>query len=610
MEKIISRRIDQFTKAEKRVGATYVEGQGTYIRLWAPEKEHAEIEFIGGAKTALAKGNDGYFTGHFSDVKPGTRYYFHIDGKRIPDPASRFQPEGVRGPSEILDEDFSWTDKSWASISSTEWVIYEIHPGTFSEKHNFDGVIDDLPRLKELGINCLEIMPVSQFSGGRNWGYDGVFPHSVQNTYGGPEGLKRLVDTAHAQGFAIILDVVYNHIGPEGNVLFGTAPYTQTKYATPWGDALNYDGEYSDDVRRYFLQTVWQWLTEYHFDGLRLDAVQTILDTSPIPFLQEVSLLKKEAEKQRGQKLVLIAETDMNDPRVLEPREKNGMGFDGHWADDLHHTLHVTLTGETSGYYSAYTGGAEQLAKIYNQGVAYAYEYSPFHKRFHGRGYDHIEKHRLIVETQNHDQVGNRMMGERLSQLVDFEKLKLAAAAVLLSPFMPFLFMGEEFASEQPFLYFISHEDPKLLEAVRKGRANEWKSFGWDKEPPDPGAEETFNACVLKDKKAFSEKGKIMQSYYRNLIALSKSIRTSILTVSYNNQGNFITLNYKKPDDEKIVVLSFNSSAIDYTLSSDNSWECILNSASFQPGQEEPQSLKVAEKVKIAPYSAQVFQRI
>ena len=610
MEEIITRRLEQFINPQSRIGASYVDGQGTYVRLWAPEKEKAEIEFIGGDKTALSKGEDGYFAGHFNNAKPGDRYYFHVDGNRIPDPASRFQPEGVRGPSEIVAEQFNWTDKNWTSIPSTEWVIYEIHPGTFSDQHNFDGIIDDLPRLKNLGVNCLEIMPVSQFSGARNWGYDGVFPHAVQNTYGGPEALKRLVDAAHAHGFAIILDVVYNHIGPEGNVLFGTAPYTQTKYATPWGDALNYDGEYSDDVRRYFLQTVWQWLTEYHFDGLRLDAVQTILDTSPIPFLQEVSLLKEEAEKQRGQKLILIAETDMNDPRILEPRDQNGMGFDGHWADDLHHVLHVTLTGETSGYYSAYTGGAEQLAKIYIQGVAYAYEYSSFHKRFHGRSYDHIEKHRLIVEAQNHDQVGNRMMGERLSQLVDFEKLKLAAASVLLSPFMPFIFMGEEFASEQPFLYFISHEDPELLEAVRKGRANEWKSFGWDKEPPDPGTEETFNTCVLKDKKSLSEKGKIMQSYYRNLIALSKSIRTAILTVSYDNHGNFITLNYKKPDDEKIVVLSFNSSAIDYTLSSDNSWECILNSASNQPGQEEPQSLKVAEKVSIAPYSALVFQRI
>ena len=600
MEKIISRRIDQFINPEQRVGATFVEGKGVYIRLWAPNINQCEIEWLGRGRSLL-KSDNGYFTGLFSEARPGDRYYFYCDGRRIPDPASRYQPESVSGPSEVVSDDFSWTDLNWKAPPQEEWVIYEIHPGTFSEQHNFEGIIADLPRLKDLGVTTLEIMPVSQFSGDRNWGYDGVFPHAVQDSYGGPAGFKNMVDKAHKHGLAVVLDVVYNHLGPEGNVLPSIAPYTQDKYHTPWGDALNFDGAYSDEVRRYFLQTVWQWLTEYHLDGLRLDAIQTILDTSPIAFLQEVSLIKEQAEKETGRPLVLIAETDMNDARVLDPLNKNGFAFDGHWADDLHHALHVTLTGENTGYYEDY-GGVDQLAKIYANGVAFQGDYSPFRKRMHGKSYAGIDRRRLVVQSQNHDQIGNRLLGDRLSSLVNFEKTKLAAAAVLLSPCMPLLFMGEELYAENPFQYFISHSDKDLVEAVRKGRKAEWKSFNWSQEPPDPAAISTFEDCVLKDRT--SSRAITMQSYYKKLISLSKQVRQMDLKVT--NDNTCLYLDYTYGADAIKVILSFSTNDVEFNQ---KGWECILKSDQYLEGRPLPVKVATEKNIIIPAFSATVFKR-
>ncbi|MDB5491817.1 MAG: malto-oligosyltrehalose trehalohydrolase [Micavibrio sp.] len=541
-----------YNDPRQRIGANYIEGEGVQIRLWAPLKDDVRIIWNDGVPEPLARDDEGYYTGFFPAAKPGDRYIFTEGENRFADPASRYQPEGSFSPSAVVPQAFAWSDKDWRGIPFSEWVIYEIHVGTFSETCDFKGVIADLPRLKDLGITTLEIMPVSQFSGCGNWGYDGVFPHAVQNSYGGPDGFKALIDAAHAQGMAVILDVVYNHIGPEGNTLFACAPYTQTKYKTPWGDALNYDGEHSHHVRRYFLQSVWQWLTEYHLDGLRLDAVQTIFDTSAIPFLEELSALKAEAKKMRKQSLILIAETDANDSRILAPISQNGFGLDAQWADDLHHALHAILTGERNGYYEDY-GDLAQLARIYERGVAFEGQISPFRHRHHGRSYEGVDKKRLIVESQNHDQVGNRMKGERLSMLVEEQKLKLAAACILLSPFTPFIFMGEEFTCRKPFLYFTSHSDEKLNEAMRKSRAEEWKSFGWDEEPPDPSDTETFNQCILSD--GDRAEGAEMQAYYKELIALSKTLRKSSCSVSYQEKQNCIVLKY--PEVNKIVVLNF-----------------------------------------------------
>ena len=568
MEEVTKVRIAQFSDSAQRLGATYIGGQGTYIRLWAPLAKKAAIIWDGGAPQTLTRDADGYHAGLFPHKKPCARYQFQLDDcDPIPDPASRYQPDGPHGASEVVASDFNWTDQNWRGIPFAEWVIYEIHPGTFSSGHNFSGIIADLPRLKNLGVTTLEIMPVSQFSGSRNWGYDGVFPHAVQNSYGGPEGLKALVNACHAHGLAIILDVVYNHMGPEGNVLPRCGPYFLEKYHTPWGGAINYDGAFSDDVRRYFLQTVWQWLTEYNFDGLRLDAVQMIYDNSAVSFLEEIARLRDAAAEKMGRPLFLSGESDMNDSRLVTPLDRNGDGFDAQWADDFHHVLHVLLTGEKEGYYSIYTGGVAQLARIYERGVAFEGQYSTFHKRRHGRSYAAIDKKQLVVETQNHDQIGNRLLGERLSAMLSQEKLKLAAAAMLLSPFTPFLFMGEEFAATSPFMYFIDHLDPDLLTAVREGRAKEWADFGWKETPPDPGAIETFERCVLHDKNPpVGSGGAQMFDFYRQLIVLSKEIRTfAAPKVDYDAVQNLITLSYNKEQVKIMVVLSFAEEAMKFT---------------------------------------------
>ncbi len=558
MDGLIQDRLRQLTSPSERVGVNYVPSQGCHVRIWAPYAEQMEIAWNDQPPLPLKKADRGYYTGVFADRKPGDRYYFYRDGEKLPDPASRHQPDGVFGPSQVISQDYPWSDQDWAGVPFSEWVIYEIHPGTYSKSGNFDGIINDLPRLKDLGITTLEIMPVSQFSGERNWGYDGVFPHSVQNSYGGPDALKALVNACHQHGLSIILDVVYNHIGPEGNVLFSCGPYAQDKYHTPWGDAINYDGPDSEEVRRYFLQSVWQWLTDFHFDGLRLDAVQTIFDTSPIPFLQEVSLLKKRAEQERNIPLLLIAETDMNDARLLEPIAQNGFEFDGHWADDLHHNIHAYMTGEQDGYYSDY-GTLEQFYKIYKDGVAYDGNYSEFRKRRHGKSYENIDKKRLIVETQNHDQIGNRFLGERLSMLIDFPKLKLSAACAFLSPFTPFVFMGEEFACEQPFYYFVSHHDPALCDAIKESRKNEWKDFISPEHIPDPCALSTFEQSVLdqKDYQPDSKQG-VMIQYYKKLIEISKLVRKYTLEdVQHHAEYSTISLHYGDDDTFIIAILCF-----------------------------------------------------
>ena len=599
MEDVIAIRRRQVSDDKLRVGATFVPDEGVYVRLWAPNSTSADIEWIGQGRFLLARDEDGYHTGHFPDRKPGDRYIFHRDNDSHPDPASRYQPDGIKGPSEVVSLDFDWQDKDWRGIPFETWVIYEIHTGTYSDKHNFQGIIDDLPRLAALGVTTLEIMPVAQFAGDRNWGYDGVFPHAVQNSYGGPKALKALVDACHRHGLSIILDVVYNHLGPEGNVAYPCGPYTQSTYKTAWGDAINYDTEESEHVRRYFLQTVWQWLTEFHFDGLRLDAIQMIYDSSPLTFLEEVSRLRDEAEKIAGRKLVLIGETDKNDPRVVTPADQCGLGFDAHWADDFHHAVHATLTGEKDGYYQVY-GGAAQLARIYERGVAFEGEYSAFHKRRHGRPYDGVDKRRLVATIQNHDQIGNRLFGERLTTLVEPDRARMAAFCLLLSPFMPLLFMGQEFGSKTPFLYFTSFLDDKLSEAVRKGRAEEWKSFGWKDNPPDPGAVDTFETSVLSQK-AFEDGSEEAdnEALYKALIGWSKKLRALPLSVDYDSARELITLRF---GDQYAVLLCFHEQRQSWRA--EQGWRPILSSSSDLNWPD-----RAADEVKLPGFSAALIER-
>ena len=478
------------------LGAVVLADGHTLFRVWAPSVDALEVEVTQpyARSFPLVRDARGYHEALVDDIGPGARYYFRFpSGQRFPDPASRFQPEGVHGPSEIVSRSFDWTDEDWSTPDLADFVIYELHVGTFTPDGTFDGVIQRLPYLQELGITAIEVMPIAQFPGSRNWGYDGVFPFAVQNTYGGPDGFKRLVDAAHAQGMAVVLDVVLNHLGPEGNILGKFGPYFNTRYRTPWGDALNFDAAGCDDVRRFFIESARRWITEFHVDALRVDAVHAILDTSAYPFLTELSDAVHADAAQLGRRAFLIAESDLNDPRMIRPRGKGGHGMDGQWLDDFHHSLHALLTGERLGYYADY-GELEQLAKSFREGFVYTGQYSTARAQRHGASADEESFDQFVTFIQNHDQVGNRMIGDRLSALVSIEAQKLAAAALLGSPFVPLLFMGEEYGELAPFPYFVDHSDSALKEAIVLGRAAEFAGFDWAGSPPDPNAESTLTS--------------------------------------------------------------------------------------------------------------------
>jgi maltooligosyltrehalose trehalohydrolase len=376
------------------------------------------------------------------------------------------------------------------------YVTYELHVGTFSTEGTFHGAVRHLDELADLGITAVELMPVGQFPGGRNWGYDGAAPYAVQNTYGGPAGLKRFVNECHRRGLAVVLDVVYNHLGPEGNVLWGLGPYFTDRYKTPWGNAVNLDGPDSEPVRHYFVQNALQWVDEFHVDALRLDAVHAIVDASARPFLQELAEAVHARARRLGRRIHVIAESDLNDPKLVRPVERGGFGLDAVWNDDFHHALHAALTGETGGYYQDY-GRIEHLARALVDGFVYTGQPSAFRRRRHGAPADGVGAHQFVVCAQNHDQIGNRRLGERLSVLEPFEKLKLAAGMVILAPNLPLLFMGEEYGEERPFRYFVSHSDPALVEAVRRGREADFAAFGWTGEIPDPQDPAQFEESKL-----------------------------------------------------------------------------------------------------------------
>ncbi len=472
----------------------------------------------------LATNERGYFSGIFEGVAPGSLYVYNLEGQgEYPDPASRFQPHGVHGPSQVLDQHFEWADVQWQGIPVTEYLVYELHTGTFTPQGTFDAVTDHLDRLKHLGITAVEIMPVAQFPGSRNWGYDGVYPFAVQDTYGGPTGLKKLVNACHRSGLAVILDVVYNHFGPEGNYLAKFGPYFTQRYRTPWGAAMNLDGPDSDEVRRLFIENALYWVNEFHIDALRVDALHGIVDQSAQPFLQELAQRVHEAADQLKRQIFVFGESDLNDTRVLRSPVVGGFGFDAQCNDDFHHSVHALLTGEQNGYYGDF-GEMEQLAKAWNEGFVYSGEYSKYRHRRHGNSSRDIPGRSFVVAAQNHDQVGNRMLGERLSQLVSFDSLKLAAGLVLLSPFIPLLFMGEEWGETAPFLYFISHSHPDLIEAVRRGRREEFAGFAWQGEPPDPQDETTFSRCKINHDLREEGHHRTLYNFYRELIRLRKHV--------------------------------------------------------------------------------------
>jgi len=402
-----------------------------------------------------------------------------------------------------------------------DYVIYELHVGTFSEEGTFDGVIPHLADLKALGVTAIEIMPVAEFPGERNWGYDGVYPYAPESGYGGPEGLKRLVDAAHGVGLAVVLDVVYNHLGPEGNYLGMFGPYFTDVYRTPWGSAVNYDAAGSDEVRRFVIDNALYWVTEYHVDALRLDAIHGIFDFGAEHVLAELTRRVHEQAAALVRRVHLIAESDLNDPRVIRPVEEYGFGFDAQWSDDFHHSVHSALTGETTGYYADF-GGVGPVITALGDPFVYGGRYSPHRRRRHGGPAGALPRDRFVVCIQNHDQVGNRAAGERLAALVPFAQQKLAASLLLLSPYVPLLFMGEEYGETNPFLYFISHGDEALAEAVRTGRRAEFAAFGWGANVPDPQAEETFRRSKLDRSKLARPEHAAIRALYGDLLRLRR----------------------------------------------------------------------------------------
>lgn len=495
------------------------------FRVWVPGAERVDLILLYPYREeSMIQTAFGYWEKTIEGIQSGARYFYRIDSREtFPDPASLSQPDGVHGPSEVIRlENFNWPEDPWEPPPLSSLIMYELHTGTFSEEGDFGGIIKKLEYLAELGINAIEIMPVAQFSGVRNWGYDGVYPFAVQNSYGGAEALMKLVSACHQKGIAVILDVVYNHLGPEGNYLSKYGPYFSENYSTPWGKPLNFDGPHSDAVRNYFIQNAMMWCRDFHIDGLRLDAVHAIYDLSAKHLLRELKENLDALGQDTGRSYYLIAESNLNDVRLIEPFNKGGYGLDAQWSDDFHHALHVISTGESFGYYLDYSAPSS-LSKALRSAFVYDGIYSSFRKKSYGSSTDSCPGEQFVVFSQNHDQVGNRKRGERLISLSGFEMAKLIAGTMFLAPNIPMLFMGEEYGESNPFLYFVSHEDEKLNRMVREGRKNEFRAFNTDHAPvPDPASKETFEKSLLSW--AYLEgKGAAMLAYYKRWIQLRKT---------------------------------------------------------------------------------------
>jgi maltooligosyltrehalose trehalohydrolase len=610
-----------------RLGATPLGNRQCRFEVWAPLAENVEVQLTAPAerRSAMEKRGAGYFTTVLDDIAPGTRYVYrlqHADSsaRERPDPASRYQPDGVHKPSGIVSANFDWDDDGWCGIPLSRYVLYELHVGTFTPEGTFDGAIQHLDELSDLGITAVELMPVAQFPGHRNWGYDGVYPFAVQNSYGGPQGLKRLVNACHRKGLAVVLDVVYNHLGPEGNYLRDFGPYFTDFYQTPWGEAINFDGPYSDEVRRYFIENTLQWIGEFHIDALRLDAVHAILDFSACPFLEQLGQVVHRTAEEVKRHIHLFAESALNDTRIIRPRVLGGFNLDAQWNDDFHHSLHTALTEERSGYYQDYHG-LDDLARAWREGYVYSGQYSAYRQRAHGNSSRNVPARQLVVFAQNHDQVGNRMLGDRLDKMVSFEKQKLAAGLVLLSPFIPLIFMGEEYGESAPFLYFVSHGDPALVEAVRKGRRQEFAAFDWQADPPDPQDEQTFLRSKLNRSLRREGRHRAMVEFHRELLRLRTRIPALAnlskknMTVACDPQQNLLWVRRRCDEEEAGLLFNFNEEAGPVRIQMPaGCWRKRIDSAEprwMGPGSSIPDELQATgpAELQAASHSVVVFTR-
>lgn len=603
---------------KRTIGINFNTSEEADIVLWAPYAEKASVVLKQkNTLLPLNKGEHGYWRLSTPEIKPGDLYKFLLDEeKERPDPASLFQPEGVHGPSTALDvTDFIWTDHTWSNIPLRDYIIYELHTGTFTTEGTFAGIEKKLDYLKQLGINAIEIMPVAQFPGKRNWGYDGVYPFAVQDSYGGPDGLKHLVNICHSKGLAVILDVVYNHMGPEGNYMRDFGPYFTDKYSTPWGEAINFDDEWCDGVRTYFIENVLMWFRDFHIDALRMDAVHALKDFSATHILQEIRQYVDQLMAVTGRKHFLIIECDLNDPRFIDPVSKNGFGMDSQWIDEFHHALRITAGGDRNGYYSDFEG-IHHLTKAYKDAYVYDGIYSEHRKKTFGKKATENPASQFIVFSQNHDQIGNRMLGERTSQLNSFEMQKLLAGAVLVSPYLPMLFMGEEYSEPHPFLYFVSHTDPELAKAVCEGRKAEFSAFHSVGEAPDPGAESTFNESKLQWELVEQEPHGTMFRYYQALIALRKqhpvlkNTDRKQLDVNVGGNNQILVLHRWQKEQHLICLMNFSKEQQTVTLPDHiTQWEKLLDSASPEWGgpQSADDSVQSGATITLQPESLLIY---
>jgi len=495
--------------------------------VWAPKAAKVSVKVGDRGHSMEGPDERGWWKTAVEDAGPGSDYGFLLDDDPAvyPDPRSAWQPHGVHGLSRVYDQAaFEWHDEGWQASPLAGSIQYEMHVGTFTPRGTLGSAIERLDYLVELGITHVELMPVAAFAGDRGWGYDGVDLYAVAEHYGGPDGLKRFVDACHRRGLAVLLDVVYNHFGPVGNYTGKFGPYVTNAHRTPWGDAVNLEEWGSDEVRRFFCDNALMWLRDYHIDGLRLDAVHGLVDRSAVHFLEQLAAEVETLAATLRRRLVLIAESDLNDPRVVQPREAGGDGMDAQWSDDFHHALFTVLGREEKvGYYADF-GSIEKLAKALTRVFVYGGEYSEYRGRRHGRPVEGLSAHRFLGYIQTHDQVGNRVAGDRVEQIVGMDAAKVAAGLVLTAPFVPLLFQGEEFAASTPFLYFADHDDAEMAKAIREGRRREFAAFGFDEqEIPDPAARGTFERSRLNWQEAGEGHHREMLEWYRALIRLRRT---------------------------------------------------------------------------------------
>lgn len=598
------------------IGAN-IHGEQVDFYTWAPfcEKLHVQVLKEGfSSPLEMTKDPRGYFSLSVEGIGEGDLYYYLLpNGDTRPDPVSRSQPEGVHGPSQIVNpKSFSWHDHPWEGIPLSELIFYECHVGTFTEQGTFAGVIEKLPYLKELGVNCLEIMPVGQFPGRWNWGYDGTCIYAPQNTYGGPQGLKELVDAAHKMGIAVCLDVIYNHFGPEGNYWCEFGPYLSNRHVTPWGKALNYDGPQSEPLRHFIIQNALYWIVEYHIDVLRLDAIHGIFDFSARHILEELHDNVEELTKEFRRNIHLIPESDLNDSRFIRKKAKGGCGLNGQWLDDYHHGLHVELTGEQQDYYVDFSG-IEDLVASLKKGYVYDGQYSTFREKEHGNSSADLPPEQFVVFSQNHDQVGNRPLGNRLSTQISFSAQKMSACLLLLGPYLPLLFMGQEYGEKAPFPFFVDFSEAELMQAVYESKRKEADSHADDLLYP---GEEAYRAAHLRWN-LDQEQEKALLTLHRDLISLRKALplfkhlKRKEIELYSSIEKNWLALEYSHNGSPAMRLFCYFGKTplkISLPFTSRGEWSLFLHTEQEPYNSSNPLHFDLEKNtIEIPPESALVF---